>query len=167
MDRNAAARVPCAVCGIEETRHQGWFLVSENQWLDRIKVLAWHPVLARQASMQSICGEEHLKTLLTHWLTHANLRILATASMERAVRQEPNAAEADPLRSVGRVLGELAVHRESLSHVWTGSPETLECILRALVQGAGSESRASAFPQRGLAAPILQDYTVPNELVGI
>jgi len=30
-------------------------------------------------------------------------------------------------------VGELAVHRESFSRVWTGSPAALECILNALI----------------------------------
>jgi len=167
MDRKMAARISCGVCGIEEPRHQGWFLVAENQWLDRIKILAWHPVLARQASMQSICGEEHLKTLLAHWLTHANLRILAAPSAERARREEPDASDAEPVRSVGRLVGELAVHRESLSRVWTGSPETLECILKALVQGAGAKSRAAEFPAAAYSAPSWQEHKRSSELLGV
>src|SRR5262249_8824452 len=123
-DRKFSDRLACAVCGTEAVRHQGWFLVSEDRWLDRIKVLAWHPVLARQAVIQSVCGEEHLKTLLTHWLTHANLRLLATGSSISAVGGQDGYSERDTARlPVGRLVGELAVHRESLSRVWTGSAE--------------------------------------------
>jgi hypothetical protein len=35
--------------------------------------------------------------------------------------------------SVGRLVGEWAVHRESFSRVWSGSPAALECILDALI----------------------------------
>ncbi len=108
----------------------------ENTWLDRVKILAWHPVLARQASMQSVCGEQHLKTLLTHWLTHANLKFLATGAPSWPAVDSDNWPEGDSITmSVGKFVGELAVHRESLSRVWTGSAEALECIVSALVEG--------------------------------
>ena len=35
--------------------------------------------------------------------------------------------------SAGRLVGELSVHRESFSSVWSGSPAALECILDALI----------------------------------
>ena len=48
---------------------------------------------------------------------------------------DPSLADFDlgPL-AVGRPLGELAVHRESFSRVWSGSPESLECILDAILK---------------------------------
>ena len=39
MDRNLANRLSCVVCGIETKRHGGWFLVMDNCWLDRVRVL--------------------------------------------------------------------------------------------------------------------------------
>ena len=142
MERNLPPRFACAVCGLETPRHCGWYLVAENRWLDRIKILAWHPILARQASMQNVCGEQHLKILLTHWLTHANLRLPATTPPERPPADNSSPPGTDSMRSIGKLLGELTVHRESLSRVWTGSPEALECILKAVVQ----ESDRSPIP---------------------
>jgi hypothetical protein len=49
--------------------------------------------------------------------------------------------------AVGRLLGELAVHRESFSRVWSGSPESLECILDAILS-IGVESRPQALEFR-------------------
>lgn len=148
MERNTCLRFACAVCGAETPRHRGWYLVVENQWLDRIKILAWHPILARQASMQSVCGEQHLKTLLTHWLTHANLRLMASALPERPPAENSAGLESEGMRSIGKLVGELAVHRESLSRVWTGSPQALDCILNELVQRAGDHGRIPAFPAK-------------------
>ena len=142
MDRNPLSRFSCAVCGMETPRHHGWFLVVENRWLDRIKILAWHPVLARQTAMRSVCGQEHLKVLLTHWLTHANLRVLAAAPPPWPENEESGPGESVPVSPVGKVMGELAVHRESLSRVWTGSPQALECIVNALVHGVGNRAHA-------------------------
>ena len=153
MERNSSLHFACVVCGAETPRHRGWDLVVENQWLDRIKILAWHPVLARQASMLSVCGEQHLKTLLTHWLTHANLRLMASAAPERPPVENSPALESESMRSIGKLVGELAVHRESLSRVWTGSPQALDCILNELVQRAGDQGRIPAFPTMEAAVP--------------
>ncbi|MBI1740548.1 MAG: hypothetical protein HY233_07825 [Acidobacteriales bacterium] len=147
MDANRAHRFSCVVCGVETKRHSGWFLVVENRWLDRLTVLSWHPLVARQAKMQSVCSKQHLKTLLTHWLTHANLQFLATGSSHWAVPGDTGSSESDSVTvAVSKLVGELTVHRESLSRVWTGSPETLECILNALIGGLETRSRAPEFP---------------------
>lgn len=147
MDGNLAYRFSCVVCGVETKRHGGWFLVVENRWLDRLTVLSWHPLLARQARMQSVCSKQHLKTLLTHWLTHANLQFLATGSSHWAVTGDAGSSEPDSVTlGVSELVGELTVHRESLSRVWTGSPETLECILNALIGGLETRPRAPEFP---------------------
>jgi hypothetical protein len=135
MDCRLPIRLPCAVCGTETDQHASWFLVIENRWLDRLKILSWHPVLATRKNMLSVCGRQDLKALLTHWLTKANLELQADRDRVVPITSESQ-AEADagpPL--VGRLVGELAVHRESLSRVWTGSPETLESILNALMSG--------------------------------
>ncbi len=146
MDRDAADRMSCVVCGLETRRHTGWFLVVENCWLDRLKILAWHPVLAQQARMRSVCSEEHLRTLLTHWLTHANLQFLATGSSSGARDGSSDRAESDYLALCGgKVVGELAVHREALSRVWTGSPEALECILKAMMDRVERRPASPAF----------------------
>lgn len=136
MDRDLGGRLSCVVCGIETRRHSGWFLVAENRWLDRLKILAWHPMVARQPRVQKVCGEEHLKTLLTHWLMHADLQFFSTGSCPATSGGSVLQTHADySILSAGRVVGELAVHRESRSRVWTGSPEALECILHALTGG--------------------------------
>jgi hypothetical protein len=42
-------------------------------------------------------------------------------------------------------VGELAVHRETFSRVWTGSRETLECILNALIGDVEPRTPAMNF----------------------
>lgn len=136
MDRDQASGMSCGVCGIETKRHVGWFLVMENCWLDRVKVLSWHPMLARDSRVRGVCGKVHLKTLLTHWLNHANLQLMAGGAAPGAAPLPMDTSHADSQYanfSVGRVLGELAVEREKLSPVWTGSPETMDCIRDALI----------------------------------
>ncbi len=144
MDPRLSARFACAVCGIETNQHASWLLVAENRWLDRLKILSWHPTLAGQKDLLCVCGKQHLKTLITHWLTEANLELQRGNDLVVPITSESQTEiELGPL-SVGRLVGELAVHRESLSRVWTGSPETLECILNALVGGVDVEPRKPA-----------------------
>lgn len=158
MKRDLANRLTCVVCGMETTRHTGWFLVIDNRWLDRLKIFAWHPVLSRDGRMQSVCGKQHLKTLLAHWLAHANLQFVATGSTPWTVGVDAREAGADYVAvSLGEAVAELAVHRESLSRVWTGSPEALECILSALLGGRESQP---------LAPPLAQGPPLLNSAMG-
>ncbi len=147
MDRDLANRLSCVVCGIETKRHAGWFLVMENCWLDRVRVLSWHPVLAREGRMRGVCSKQHLKTLVTHWLNHANLQLVAGgASPWLPAVDTRQRGSNDSAFSMGKVVGELAVQRESLSKVWTGSPEARECILNALIGGTETQTRGPENP---------------------
>ena len=138
-------RTPCAVCGLETFRHTGWFLVIENRWLDRLKILSWHSSLATQKDMQSVCCNQHLKALVSHWLTQASLRFPPTHYLPLPLGSDSTAADVDlGPDAVGRMVGELAVHRESFSRVWSGSPAALECILDALIT-IGAENKHQAL----------------------
>jgi len=145
MDYPLSRRSPCAVCGIETFRHTGWFLVVENRWLDRLKILSWHSSLSTQKDMKSVCCSQHLKTLIAHWLTQASLRLPPAHYPPLPMGSDPTLADVDlGPDSVGRLVGELAVHRESFSRVWSGSPATLECILDALIT-IGAENKRHAL----------------------
>lgn len=176
MDRYPGKRFFCSVCGMEASDHTGWFLVVENCWLDRLKVLHWHPLLAEQAHMQSVCGKFHLKTLITHWLIHANLQLLAAGASDWALAADTGPDELTcGASSMGSLVGELAIHRESLSRAWSGSPEALECILNALIGGlgtkeaprpatpalAGDSAPPPEFPIVARAAAYSREYALP------
>jgi hypothetical protein len=147
MEYPITTRARCSVCGLETFRHKGWFLVVENRWLDRLKILSWHASLAAQKGTRSVCCREHLKTLVAHWLTQASLRPMA-AEFTPGAMNDLTATEVDVGQdSLGRLIGELAVHRESFSRVWSGSPEALECILDALIT-IGAENKPHALEFR-------------------
>lgn len=142
MNQPGTRAVTCAVCGANSEYHANWFLVVENRWLDHLKVLSWHATLADQSEIQSVCGEEHLKVLILHWLTldnldlhHGNQKIQPLIA-EHSVGREPSSA--------GRLLGELAVHRNPLSQNWTGSAQTFECIVNAIT-GREAKPRAADY----------------------
>ena len=153
MDYPIRKRTTCSVCGLDTLRHTGWFLVSENRWLDRLTIFSWHPTLARQREVQSVCCRQHLKTLVEYWLTEASLHFPPAQRLPRPKASGPNLVDADididtdedfGLRSAGRMVGELAVYRESFSSLWSGSPEDLESILDAIV-GTENKPRATEF----------------------
>lgn len=138
-------RSPCSVCGLDTFRRTGWFLVVENRWLDRLKILSWHSSLAAQKDMKSVCCREHLKALIAHWLTQASLRLPPAHYPPLPIGSDPNLADFDlGPHAVGRLVGELAVHRESFSRVWSGSAAALECILDALIT-IGAENKPHAL----------------------
>ena len=64
MDYAIRKRPCCTVCGLDTFRHKGWFLVIENRWYDRLKILSWHCSLASQPNMRSVCCKQPLKQLL-------------------------------------------------------------------------------------------------------
>lgn len=137
MDFLITKRVPCSVCGLVTFRHDGWFLVLENRWLDHLKIFTWHSSLAPQKDIKSACCRQHLKTLIAHWLDQASLRLPPQAdNLPMAIASYPTRTDLDlhlDPHCVGRLVGELSVHRETFSRGWTGSPATLECILDALI----------------------------------
>jgi hypothetical protein len=147
MDYAVTKRSPCCVCGLDTFRHKGWFLVVENRWLDRLKILSWHSSLASQSDIKSVCCRQHLRALIAHWLTQASLRLPPAKDPPLPIGSDPNLADFElGTDAVGRLVGELAVHRETFSRVWTGSPAALETILDALISiGADNKPHAMEF----------------------
>lgn len=138
MNYAVRKHLPCSVCGQTTQRHGGWFLIVENRWLDRIKILTWHSSLAAREGIKSACCREHLRIVVTHWLDHARLDIHPGAQKEPfpiTSNAVPNEIDLGPA-SAGCFVGELSVHRETFSQLWTGSPASLDCILEALVPAA-------------------------------
>jgi hypothetical protein len=136
MDPYSTIRYTCVVCGKHSDEHAHWLLVIENSWLDRIRVHSWHPVLADQEEMRCVCSWRHLEFLVTHWLTYANLQFQKARNLRFAfAHHEDVPGEQAVLPPPGELVGELTVHRESLSRLWTGSPEARESIFDALNGG--------------------------------
>ena len=148
MGSLVAKRPPCSVCGLDTLRRDDWFLVVENRWLDRLKILTWHPSLAAHQGFKSACGREHLRILIGFWLDKASLGLPPQANEVMPITSNagPDEAELGPGAS-GRLVGELSVFREAFSSEWTGSPATLEAIVDALIPVEyRAQSLATEFP---------------------
>ena len=130
----------CAICGEEALRPTHWFLLTENQWLNRIKVLLWSDAAACQPNVMTVSCPEHVQELVAHWMATGSLNYpFARVPGERARREHPNGSfEADTRKCT--VVGELAVHRESLSRLLEENPQSLAGMLEALMNGLGRKS---------------------------
>lgn len=133
----AVIPVFCTICGELRAEDDGWFMLTENQWTDRLKILGWNDALAGYPGVHAACGAAHVQQMVVHWMTTGSLeypmaRVPESSDMRRKGRSTaPPAAEPD-IRCA-EVVGELAVHRESLSRVLRENPESLIGILEALV----------------------------------
>jgi len=134
MQYETTDRSPCSVCGLDAFYHTGWFLLVENRWLDRLKILTWHPSLAARKDVKSACCRRHLRILITHWIDQASLRLSAGDDPPMPITSDPARADLElSSRLLGQLVGELSVYREAFSHGWTGSKASLEYILDALI----------------------------------
>jgi hypothetical protein len=143
-----AAGSCCAICLEPRTENDGWFLLTENRWTDRLKILGWSDVLASQPGVHAACGAEHVQQLVIHWMAVGTLDYPFArndASKKKLKRKSPlpsAAALPEPDIRGLKVFGELAVHRESLERVLNDSPESLVSILTALISALGGHPPA-------------------------
>ena len=137
-----AAESRCAICLEPRTENDGWFLLIENRWTDRLKILAWDERLALEPGVHAACGAEHVQQLVIHWMAVGTLDYpfaRASAGEKRTFRRRVAPTEpAEPDTRGMKVFGELAVHRESLERVLSESPESLGSILMALISALGT-----------------------------
>jgi hypothetical protein len=139
--------VTCALCGEPRMRGEAWFLLTENQWTDRLKILAWNDALADAPGVYAACGAAHVQQLVVHWMATGSLSFpfaRGVASSGEAIRKRPRGTRTEPVEpdtAGSQILGELAVHRESLARVLRESPESLAGILEALISALSTHRR--------------------------
>lgn len=133
----------CAICLEPRWGGDGWFLLTENQWTDRLKILGWNDTLASEPGVYAACGAEHAQQLVIHWMAMGTLEYPFARTHrggKRAARKNsavPATPEPDT-RGI-KVYGELAVHRESLERVLGENPQSLASILLALISALGGQ----------------------------
>ena len=128
----------CTICLTTRKSHEEWFLLVENRWTDRLKILSWHDELVANPETHAACSATHVQLLVTHWMTTGTLdypfarREARTDPSERgrtvgafAMKDEPDISEAE-------VVAELAVHRDSIDRILVESPASLAGMLAAL-----------------------------------
>lgn len=150
----------CAICGDERLAGDTWFLIAENRWEDKLKVLEWNHCLAAHEGFQPACSPAHVQELVVHWMTTGSLYYpFAQTSVGAAPAWrygDTCTTKNDVDVSDARQIGELAVHRESMERVLIENPQSLKAILDVLLDalrqeitrtesGVESEEEASAF----------------------
>ena len=131
--------ITCAICGEPRWGGDGWFLLAESHWQDRLKILEWNDHLAAQPGICCACSALHVEQLVIHWMTAGSLNhpfaIPPSEQHPKKPRGERWASEERlPVDTAGsRLIGELAVHRESMLRILNDSPQSLTAIMEALV----------------------------------
>ena len=136
--------VVCTVCGEQRAPGQIWFLLAESPWEDKLRILQWQDRLASRDGIHRACSAAHVQELVTHWMTMGTLDYpfanagFGPVAPERApgsfvVFEEPDTQDV-------RQVGELAVHRESVSRALEENPDSLQIILDELSDALERES---------------------------
>jgi hypothetical protein len=142
----------CTICQKAKREGQTWFLVTENQWEDRLKVLPWNDSLAAYEGMYCACSVFHVEQLVAHWIVTGSLDYpfaypAGTAQKTAATHKFPRVAQtADPQATCAIPLGELAIHRETLDRVLLENPTSLVSMLEALVSALDRNRVAEKKP---------------------
>lgn len=140
----ASKAVFCTICGEPHRAGDAWFLLTENRWTDRLKILGWNDQLVVLPGIYSACGTSHVQQLVVHWMTMGSLaHPFARAGVTpRNLRRKEAATHAPEIDIRGaKIIGELAVNRESLSRILVESPESLASILEALISALSPDRR--------------------------
>lgn len=127
----------CAICGEANADPTQWFLVTENHWEDKLKILEWNSLLACQHGIHLACSPSHVQELVVHWMAtgSVNYPFAQTNSWESTTQRWNDFPKLRPVVNTrgARTIGELTVHRESMHRVLSESPGSLKSILDALV----------------------------------
>ncbi len=136
---NSRTVMVCTICEQERVGVDGWFMLTENEWLDRLKVLAWNDTLAVREDVHCLCCVAHVQELVAHWMATDSLeypfaRLPFTRKRARRRRAAPLTGQSRAFDSpAGQVIGELAVDRESLRWVLRENPYSLITIMEPLL----------------------------------
>jgi hypothetical protein len=138
----------CAICGEANPDPAQWFLVTENHWEDKIKILEWNGLLARHHGIHLACCASHVQELVVHWMATGSVGypFAQTGGANSPARRWNDLNKPRPVLNTNgvRTIGELTVHRESVRRVLNENPESLKSILNALqeaLQPSGAAAR--------------------------
>ena len=121
----------CTICGRKKTKPD-WFLIAENRWEDKLRILEWNDRVAWMSGVQEVCCPAHALELVVHWIRTNSLSYPFERAQPVSMRQKP-ATKNDPDTSGARQLGELYVDRESIKRVLDENPNSLTVILDELL----------------------------------
>ena len=140
-------RIPlCAICGRDGSAHQPRFLVAENSWEDKLTILQWNESTASRAGIKAACSIEHVEELVIHWMTTGRLDYPFARAAYGVAGWRHSSPPGRVDISGARLIGELAVHRESVERVLMENPQFLQAILDALLDALRKDATVEAKP---------------------
>jgi hypothetical protein len=127
----------CSVCGMIKAETESWFLLVENRWHDRLKIVRWDENAAKFDTTYHACGLAHAREFLHAWVTAGEL----LPPHKMTLRPFPE-EQSDEVQSIG----DLSIHRHSLKN----TPEGLKSLLDAVVCALKGEFERSEnqFPAK-------------------
>ena len=136
----------CTICGETKSENQIWFLVAENRWEDKLKILHWHEELAMREGIHRACSAGHVQELVLHWMTTGSLDYpFARVPAERGkrARLQPALSSTEEVDTTGaREIGELVVDRDGVKRAFSETPSCLAVILDELFEVLEREASA-------------------------
>jgi hypothetical protein len=140
----------CAICGQVRRHSSSWFLLCEDTWHDRLKILRWNEAVASQKGVRCACSIAHVRELVAHWIATGSLNypFASASSFERWINQCLDRDFGESSASINiqsNIVGELAVDRESLRRTLRDGPQSLSSTIEALLRALVTES-ADADP---------------------
>jgi hypothetical protein len=127
----------CTICGGQRTTDDRWFLVTENHWEDKLKILRWTDGLAAKEGIHRVCSPPHVRELVVHWMTTGSLDYPFARTpplmLWRSRRSENMSRRSGDLEVAAARIGELSVHRESVGRALSENPLALNVILDELL----------------------------------
>jgi hypothetical protein len=138
-------KLVCTICGDEKSGGQVWFLLAENHWEDKLKILCWHERLAHREGIHRACCASHVQELVVHWMTTGSLDYPFASAAPMLESSPPWPDSVLPMAydidtRGARQIGELAVHRESIGRALSENPESLQVILDELLEALEREA---------------------------
>jgi hypothetical protein len=126
----------CAICGEPRLGNEPWFLIAENRWEDKLKILQWNDQLATQGGMRCACSPCHVEELVVHWMTTGSVNHPFAQRPREHRFPQPHIPEPDnpgALPTGARQILELSIDRSTVKRTLNERPQSLNTILHALV----------------------------------
>jgi hypothetical protein len=130
----------CRICQAERRDGGNWFLLMDNDWEDRLKIVVWCESLAARDETYAACSLSHVQKLVAHWMATGSLDYPFARVIARLPRTFRSLGGVGSAKSgcgdLGNIqeLGELAVDRDTMHRVFLENPDSLVPVLDALMR---------------------------------
>jgi hypothetical protein len=164
-------RRKCAICGSENPIHGSWFLIIENSWADRVRIIPWDICLAGQPEILMACSAAHTCDILHQWVALGSLTTTPELTPhlpypKEYLAQDANIGSDSLFLHAWNLAGssqpvELAVCRRSLQL----NPELTKSVLDAVLRALQNEPSYASAREANILCSIPQDISNHSSLL--